>query len=191
MKKSVDVPFEVNQGVVDESVEPVVAADAASAELMTEALHEDATSVADDVPLAVAAEDSAQDETPKSASSTDKRSAWKVLSNEDLPAVSLREILGGDYLIGSFLRHNIGFILLLVAMGIVYISNRYGAQQDILEEEDLRKELLEKKNYALTQYAQLTMQTRQSALERRLKALGDSTLLSAKEPPFIIINPEE
>lgn len=191
MKKNVDVPFEVNQGVVDESVEQGVVADAASAELVMEALPGDSASEVEDVPLAVTAEDSTQEHTSEASSTTGKRSAWKVLSNEDLPAVSLREILGGDYLIGSFLRHNIRFILLLVVMGIIYISNRYGAQQDILEEENLRKELLEKKNYAQTQYAQLTMQTRQSALERRLKALGDSTLLSAKEPPFIIIKPEE
>ena len=64
--------------------------------------------------------------------------------------------------------------------------NRYASQQEILEEEEMRKELVEKKNYALTQYAELTMRTRQSSLERILKNFGDSTLLSAKEAPFII-----
>ena len=100
--------------------------------------------------------------------------------------MSLREILGGDYLLGSFLRKNIWFILLLVVLGIIYISNRYGAQQEILEEENLRHELVEKKNYALTQYAELTMKSRQSSIERKLKLLGDSLLTSATEPPFII-----
>ena len=86
-----------------------------------------------------------------------RRSAWRLFSSEDLPQLTLREILGGDYLLGSFLRKNIWFILLLVLLGIFYISNRYAAQQEILEEEDLRHELIEKKNYALTQYAELTM----------------------------------
>ena len=169
MKQNDDVPFEVTPGIEDDVVEQVVE---------------------DDVPVAMTTEEEPETETQDELASTGRRSAWKVLSSEDLPAVSLREILGGDYLIGSFLRHNIGFILTLVVLSIIYISNRYGAQQEILEEANLRKELLDKKNYAQTQYAKLTMHTRQSALERRLKTLGDSTLVAAQEPPFIILRKE-
>lgn len=114
------------------------------------------------------------------------RSGWRLFSSEDLPQLTLREILGGDYLLGSFLRKNIWFILLLVLLGIFYISNRYAAQQEIIEEEELRNELIEKKNYALTQYAELTMNSRQSNIERKLKASGDSLLMSSTEPPFVI-----
>ena len=135
-----------------------------------------AETVPDDIPEAVTADEVREG----------RRSAWRLFSSEDLPQVSLREILGGDYLLGSFLRKNIWFILLLVVLGIIYISNRYGAQQEIIEEEDLRHELVEKKNYALTQYAELTMKSRQSSIERKLKLLGDSLLTSATEPPFII-----
>ena len=190
MKKNDDVPFEVTPVIEDEASEQVVAEDAKAVAFVTDGEAPEPSPVTDDVPLALTADDEATD-TPADAAAADKRSAWKVLSNEDLPAVSLREILGGDYLIGSFLRRNIGFILTLVVMGIVYISNRYGAQQEIIEEVNLRKELQEKKNYAQTQYAQLTMQTRQSALERRLKAMGDSTLLAAKEAPFIIFKQQD
>ena len=136
----------------------------------------DPETVPEDIPEAVTADEVREG----------RRSAWRLFSSEDLPQVSLREILGGDYLLGSFLRKNIWFILLLVLLGIFYISNRYGAQQEILEEEDLRHELVEKKNYALTQYAELTMKSRQSSIERKLKQLGDSLLTSATEPPFII-----
>ena len=169
MKQNDDVPFEVTPGIADDVVEQVVE---------------------DDVPVAMTTEEEPETETLDEPSSTGRRSAWKVLSSEDLPAVSLREILGGDYLIGSFLRHNIGFILTLVILSIFYISNRYGAQQEILEEANLRKVLLDKKNYAQTQYAKLTMQTRQSTLERHLKALGDSTLVAPHEPPFVILRKE-
>lgn len=169
MKQNDDVPFEVTPGIKDDVAEQVVE---------------------DDVPVAITTEEESETEAVDEPASTGRRSAWEVLSSENLPAVSLREILGGDYLIGSFLRHNIGFILTLVVMGIVYISNRYGAQQEILEEANLRKELQEKKNYAQTQYAKLTMQTRQSTLERHLKALGDSTLVAANEPPFVILRKE-
>lgn len=102
------------------------------------------------------------------------------------PALSLREILFGDFLLGTFLRRQIWFILFLVLLSIFYISNRYAAQQEIIEEETLRKELVEKKNYALTQYAELTMASRQSGLEQRLRAFGDSLLTTSNEPPFVI-----
>ena len=77
-------------------------------------------------------------------------------------------------------------ILVLVGLAILYISNLYAAQQEIIEHEELRKELTEKKNYALTQYAELTMNSRQSSIENRLKGFGDSLLTAPKEPPFII-----
>jgi hypothetical protein len=102
------------------------------------------------------------------------------------PPLSLREILFGDFLLGTFLRRQVWFILFLVALGIFYISNRYAAQQEIIEEETLRKELVEKKNYALTQYAELTMASRQSGLEERLRSFGDSLLTTSNEPPFVI-----
>ena len=135
-----------------------------------------AEAASDDIPVAVAEE-------PERETT---HSGWRLFSNEDLPQVSLREILGGDYLLGSYLRRNIWFILLLVLLSILYISNRYAAQQEIIEEENLRQELVEKKNYALTQYAALTMASRQSSIERKLRQLGDSLLMSATEPPFII-----
>lgn len=98
----------------------------------------------------------------------------------------LRELLFGDFLLGTFLRRQVKFILFLVLLGILYISNRYAAQQEIIEEESLRKELVEKKNYALTQYAELTMMSRQSGLENRLRAFGDTLLTTSMEPPFVI-----
>ncbi len=149
-------------------------------EVANEAAEADETSapeaVPDDIPVAVT--DEAERETA--------RSGWRLFSSEDMPQVSLREILGGDYLLGSYLRRNIWFILLLVLLSILYISNRYASQQEIIEEEKLRKELVEKKNYALTQYAALTMASRQSSIERKLRQMGDSLLMSATEPPFII-----
>lgn len=157
-----DVPFEIEEPLAEDMGSVVAKSD---------------TAADDDAPLAVTDEEMA---------SGKPRSVWRKLSMEDLPQVSLREFLGGDYLLGSFLRNNIGFILLLLMLGILYISNRYAAQQEIIEEEQLRKQLTEKKNYALTQYAQLTMNSRQSALEQRLYALGDSMLLVPKKAPYII-----
>ncbi|MBQ7442922.1 MAG: hypothetical protein IJS59_03525 [Bacteroidaceae bacterium] len=134
----------------------------------------DSTAVGDaDVPEAIVAEEP-------------RHSAWKVFSSEDLPQLSLREILGGDYLIKSFLRENIWFILFLVALAVGYITNRYLAQQEVIEEARLRKELVDMKYFALTQGAQLTMRSRQSNIERQLLQNGDSLLRAAIDPPYII-----
>lgn len=162
-----EVPFEIATPPAEEESPEVESPEAADADIAPE----------EDVPVA-----EVEVETPNAR----RRAGWKDWSAEDLPQVSLREILGGDYLIGSILRNNIGFILLLVALGIIYISNRYAAQQEIIEEMQKRKELVEKKNYALTQYALLTQHSRQSAVEQRLRALGDSLLQAPKEPPFVI-----
>ena len=162
-----DVPFEIEDIMVEEPSE-------VPSEKSEDTDVEDP--VDDDIPVAVVKGDERRE----------RRSTWRMLSSEDFPQLSLREILGGDYLIGSFLRRNILFILVLVGLGILYISHRYAAQQEIIEHEQLRNELTEKKNYALTQYAELTMNSRQSSIENRLKGFGDSLLTAPKEPPFII-----
>lgn len=135
----------------------------------------------DDIPVAT------QQPTAEDEDADRPLSGWRRLfQSEDLPQLSLREILGGDLLLGHFLRRQIRFILLLMVLGIAYITNRYVAQQEIILEENLRKELTEKKNYMLTQYSELTEQSRQSMLEQRLWANGDSSLVAPKEPPFFI-----
>ena len=115
-----------------------------------------------------------------------RRSAWKLFSTEDLPQLLLREILSGDYLIGNFLRRQIWLILLLGLMSVLYITNRYRAQQEILEEDRLRRELSDWKILSLSQAGELTRRTRQSHLEEDLRLRGDSTLKTPITPPYLI-----
>lgn len=182
LKSTEEVPFEVESPSADAEV----GSEAASAESLESAWPAQGAQDDADVPTAAVADETAAAADEEVAAGK-PRSVWRKLSTEDLPQISLREFLGGDYLLGSFLRNNIGFMLMLLVLGVLYITNRYAAQQEIIEEEALRRELVEKKNYALTQYARLTMNSRQSSIERRLYALGDSTLLAPKEPPFIIV----
>ena len=161
-----DIPFAIEVNVDEEVAEAVESND----EEASVAETADTTVV---VPVPTAPSKSRTRNASRSKASTES-------------TLSLREILFGDFLLGTFLRRQIGFILFLVLLGIFYISNRYAAQQEIIEEETLRKELVEKKNYALTQYAELTMASRQSGLEQRLRAFGDSLLTTSNEPPFVI-----
>lgn len=111
---------------------------------------------------------------------------------EQRPNLTLREILGGDILTTRWLRRQIGLIILCVFFIIIYITNRYSAEQELITIKDLKIELQEMKYRALTRSSELTEKTRQSHIEEQLMQNGDSTLRMSKEPPFIIkIQPEE
>ena len=100
--------------------------------------------------------------------------------------MSLREILGGDILTGGWLRRQMGLIVLCTFFAIVYITNRYSSEQEIIEIERLKTELTEAKYRALTRSSELTVKTRQSQVEENLRTTPDSVLEIPKEPPFLI-----
>ena len=75
----------------------------------------------------------------------------------------------------------------LILFGVVlYITNRYQAQQEMIEEEKLRSELQDWKFRSMTRNSELTFKSRQSQLEKQLKNMGDSTLLPSNEPLYKI-----
>ena len=86
---------------------------------------------------------------------------------------------------GQWFKRQIGVILLIVAGTILYITNRYQAQQEIIEEESLRAELQDWRFRSLTRSSELTLKSRQSKLEEQLKSFGDSTLMPAATASFI------
>ena len=82
-------------------------------------------------------------------------------------SITLRKILGGDFLTASMLRRQIGIILIIVAFVIVYISNRYSCQQNLLEIDKLNKELLDAKYKALSSSSMLTEKCRESKVPEK------------------------
>ena len=121
--------------------------------------------------------------------------AIKEQAREDEAAQSttftLRKILGGDFLTASMLRRQIGIILIIVAFVIVYISNRYSCQQNLLEIDKLNKELLDAKYKALSSSSMLTEKCRESHVLEMLRNNKDSVLHIADQPPYIINVPEK
>lgn len=105
---------------------------------------------------------------------------------EQRPNVSLREILGGDILTAQWLRRQIGLIVMCVFFIIVYITNRYSSEQEIIDIKDLKTELQDMKYRTLTRSSELTVKMRQSHIEEQLKHYGDSLLRMSKIPPFAI-----
>lgn len=105
---------------------------------------------------------------------------------EEESNISLKKILGGDILTTDWIKRQLGLFVLCLIFIIIYITNRYSAQQETIELEKLKIELQEIKYHALTRSSELTVKTRQSQVEDKLKQTKDSMLTSPKEPPFLI-----
>lgn len=99
---------------------------------------------------------------------------------------TLRKILGGDILSAEMMRSQIWLIIIIVLFVIVYISNRYSVQKNLLEIDNLNKELQDVKYKALSSSSQLTERSRESHVLELLKQNNDSTLKMPEQPPFII-----
>lgn len=105
-------------------------------------------------------------------------------------ATSLRSIINGDILYAEVVRKQIWVFLLITAFVIVYITNRYACQRDLVKIDKLGKELADVKFRALSSTSELTEKSRESRVLDMLRACNDSTLHIASQPPYIITVPE-
>lgn len=105
--------------------------------------------------------------------------------------VTLGKILGGEMLNTQFLRQQIRVIVLITLFIIVYISNRYKCQQNLIKIDNLQSELEDAKYRALSSSSDLTQQTRESKVLERLHNDKDSTLHIPTQPPYIINVPNQ
>lgn len=103
---------------------------------------------------------------------------------------TLRKILGGDILTAQVIRRQIWLIVLVVFFIIIYISNRYSIQQDMIEIDQLQEELQNAKYEALSSSSQITERSRESNVLKMLQNNKDSVLHIATQPPYIINVPE-
>lgn len=118
-----------------------------------------------------------------------QRMKEQISEDDDAPvsSLSLRQIVGGDYLF-TLVRHHVMLILLVVIITTVYIGFRYQCQQDVIEINRLEGELVKAKYKAMSSSSNLTEMCRQSNVLR----LNQDTLLKiSDQPPFIIEVPEE
>ncbi len=104
---------------------------------------------------------------------------------------TLRKILGGDILTAQIIRRQIWLVILVVFFVIIYISNRYSIQNDLLELNKLQTELQDMKYKALSTSSQITEKSRESNVLDMLKNNKDSILHIATQPPYIINVPEQ
>ncbi|MEI3051921.1 MAG: FtsL-like putative cell division protein [Prevotella sp.] len=142
-------------------------------------------------PKAAAPEDPAKEATPEE--SLKAALAKQAIEEEASGSASftLRKILGGDILTAQIIRKQIWLFVLIVFFVIIYISNRYSIQKDLIELDQLQKELQDTKYKALSTSSQITEKSRESNVLDVLKHSKDSILHIATQPPYIINVPEE
>lgn len=117
----------------------------------------------------------------------------KVQEDDPRPSstVTLRTILGGDFLTAEMVRHQIWLIILVVVFAIIYVAFRYQCQQDLITIDKKEKELLDAKYKALSSSSTLTEKCRESHVLDALKNNKDSVLKISDQPPYIINIPDE
>ena len=115
--------------------------------------------------------------------------AIRKFTNEDddnLGEISVKSILGGDFLTADMVRRQIWLFMLMVVFTVVYVAFRYQCQQDLIAIDKLEKEVLDAKYKALSCSSTLTERCRESHVLEALKQNKDSLLHVADQPPYII-----
>lgn len=147
---------------------------------------------------AQASQEPPKQKTPQQEPQQEEASLKEVIAKQAIEeeasgssSFTLRKILGGDILTAQIIRRQIWLVILIVFFVIIYISNRYNIQNDIIELDKLQKELQDTKYKALSTSSQITEKSRESNVLDMLKNNKDSVLHIATQPPYIINVPEE
>lgn len=123
----------------------------------------------------------------ENATSERKRNLMtSLLNSEGENVTSFKDLLKSIDLNGEWFRRNLFFICLVTACLLLFVTNRYQAQQEQIEESNLKIELAEMKYKWLTRFSELTTSTRQSQIEEQLRQKGDTTLTPNKKAPYLI-----
>ena len=100
----------------------------------------------------------------------------------------LKDVLQALSINGLWFRKQLGVLSLILFGIIIYITNRYQAQNEMIEADRLHEELQDWKYRSMTRNSELTYRCRQSQLEEQMKAMGDSTLTSCNDPVYELTN---
>lgn len=129
----------------------------------------------------------ASGDSPSQKGSRRRRLMISLLNNEgENNITNFKDLYKSVNLNGEWFKKNLSFILTITACLLIFVTNRYQAQQEQIEEARLKKELTEMKYKWLTRFSELTSSTRQSRIEDKLKQIGDTALTHSKLAPFII-----
>lgn len=101
--------------------------------------------------------------------------------------ISLRSIIGGDILGSKWLKRQFLYIALLGGLSLLYVTNRYSYQHELIEHERLKSRLEDRRKRALVANSELTFFMRNVNIEENLP----DTTIAPTVDPFYYINPNE
>lgn len=116
---------------------------------------------------------------------TEELKEEKVKKSTPANGMSFKSILGGEILANDFFRRQTKLMILIMVFILFYISNRYSCQQQMIEIDKLKKELIDIKYDALTRSSELMEKSRQSRIEEYI-ATQQSELQTSTNPPYLI-----
>lgn len=127
-----------------------------------------------------------KEKTSRTSSRTERRAERALreildIDNEQRTRLTWRSVLGGDIFTGIFLRRYVFFILLIVFMLIIYVSNRYACQQEFIEQSHLLDTLQDRQWKLLTITSDIKERTRRSYVQENLR---DTTLGTSTQPLY-------
>ncbi|MDD2243256.1 MAG: FtsL-like putative cell division protein [Dysgonamonadaceae bacterium] len=103
---------------------------------------------------------------------------------------SFVHVFGGSVLTEGIFVRNIGFIIALVIVTLLFISQRYSVLHNISEIERLQSELKDAKYESLEISSKLTEAGRQENIEKRIQERGIELTIPT-EPVFRIISQDK
>ncbi len=98
---------------------------------------------------------------------------------------NIKAWIDGDMLLSPFFGRNLGLFLLIAALIIVYVSNRYAFQREQVEIQHLRSELNDVKYEALARSSELMEKSRESNIQRFIVEQGSELQIPVKAPVMI------
>ena len=97
---------------------------------------------------------------------------------------SILKLLTGDVLMHPFIKRQMGLMVLVVCLVVLYEGNRYACQTETVKIQRLRKEIIDLRNESVALRNELMQKSLQSNIERRLGE--DNPLKPATAAPVII-----
>jgi len=107
--------------------------------------------------------------------------------SDELRGRSIRDVFNGSLLTRGIILKNIGFIIWLTFLGIVYIGNSYHAEKVARQISKLQRETKDLRAESITTAADLMYVSRQSIVQQMVKT-NKLDLKESVEPPYKIKN---
>ena len=121
----------------------------------------------------------------------DSKSARQVLikaltdDEDERIDFSLPHVLRGDILTTRWLRRQIWWLVMVVAMAFLYVSNRYYAQKQMIRNNHLKEELKETHYDAMARSSQLMRNCRRSIIVEKLTGSNSTLTMPEKQPATV------